>query len=78
MAIVNNNGHVEFWSADKVSGMKTRSEIKTWRKGRCGELIVARDAVVPAQRKTWGERITALLEAVFALPSDAVIDFCWP
>ena len=58
--------------------MENWSEVKAWRKGRRGELITARAAVAPAQRKTWGERITALLEMGFAVPSGAVIGFCWP
>ncbi len=58
--------------------MENWSEIKAWRKGQRGELIAARVAVAPAQRKTWGERITTLLETGFAVPSGAVVGFCWP
>jgi 5-formyltetrahydrofolate cyclo-ligase len=53
-------------------------EIKVWRKTRRAELIAARMAFAPAQRKAWNERISASLEAGFALPPGTVIGFCWP
>jgi len=58
--------------------MENWNEIKAWRKARRAELIAARTAFAPAERKTWSERITALLEAHFAFPPGAVIGFCWP
>jgi 5,10-methenyltetrahydrofolate synthetase len=58
--------------------MKDWNEIKAWRKARRAELIAARTAFAPVQRKAWNERITALLEAGFAFPPGTVIGFCWP
>lgn len=58
--------------------MESWNEIKLWRKARREELITARAAFAPGQRKPWGERITALLETGFAVPTGAVIGFCWP
>ncbi|MGH8620950.1 MAG: 5-formyltetrahydrofolate cyclo-ligase [Burkholderiales bacterium] len=58
--------------------MKNWNEIKAWRKARRGELIAARGAFAPAQRKTWNQRITALLEAGFPVPPGMVVGFCWP
>ena len=58
--------------------MENWNEIKTWRKERRGELITTRAALAPEQRKAWSKRITALLEAGFAVPSGAVVGFCWP
>jgi 5,10-methenyltetrahydrofolate synthetase len=54
------------------------NEIKAWRKARRAQLIAARISFAPEQRKRWNERITALLEAGFPVPSGAVIGFCWP
>ena len=53
-------------------------EIKAWRKARRAELIAARGAFTPEQRKSWGERITASLEAGVPVPPGAVVGFCWP
>jgi 5,10-methenyltetrahydrofolate synthetase len=58
--------------------MENWNEIKLWRKERRAELITARAAIAPEQRKAWSKRITALLEAGFAVPSGTVIGFCWP
>jgi 5,10-methenyltetrahydrofolate synthetase len=58
--------------------MKNWNEIKAWRKGQRANLIAARGAFVPAQRKPWNERITALLESGFGVPPGAVVGFCWP
>ena len=54
------------------------NEIKVWRKARRAELIAARVGFAPEQRQRWNERITALLEAGFPVPSGTVIGFCWP
>jgi 5,10-methenyltetrahydrofolate synthetase len=58
--------------------MESWNEIKVWRKARREELITARAAFAAGKRNAWGKRITALLETGFALPSGAVIGFCWP
>jgi 5,10-methenyltetrahydrofolate synthetase len=58
--------------------MKNWNEIKAWRKAQRANLIAARGAFVPAQRKAWNERITALLESGFGVPPGAVVGFCWP
>jgi len=58
--------------------MKDWNEIKAWRKLRRAELIAARNAFAPDERKAWGERITAFLEANFSFSSGTVIGFCWP
>jgi 5-formyltetrahydrofolate cyclo-ligase len=58
--------------------MRDWNEIRVWRKARRAELIAARSAFAPAERKAWNERITALLETNFAFPPGTVIGFCWP
>jgi 5-formyltetrahydrofolate cyclo-ligase len=58
--------------------MKDWSEIKSWRKARRAELIAAREACTPEQRKVWNEKITASLEQGFPIPAGAVVGFCWP
>lgn len=63
---------------DRTVAMDNWNEIKAWRKTRRAELITARTAFKPEQRKAWNERITALLGASFAFPPGTVIGFCWP
>jgi 5,10-methenyltetrahydrofolate synthetase len=58
--------------------MRHWNEIKAWRKERRAELIGTRAAFAPGQRKAWSKRITALLDAGFAVPPAAVVGFCWP
>jgi 5-formyltetrahydrofolate cyclo-ligase len=61
-----------------VGVMESWDEIRMWRKERRGELITARTALAPEQRTSWSKRITALLEAGFAMPAGTVVGFCWP
>ena len=65
-------------ATDQARVMENWNEIKLWRKERRGELITARAAIAPGQRKVWNDRITASLESGFAIPSGTVIGFCWP
>jgi 5,10-methenyltetrahydrofolate synthetase len=58
--------------------MKDWNEIKAWRKARRAELVAQRAALPRSLRAEWNARITARLEAAFALPGDAVLGFCWP
>lgn len=58
--------------------MESWNEIKVWRNARRAELITARTAIALGQRKVWNERMTALLEAGFGVPPEAVVGFCWP
>jgi 5,10-methenyltetrahydrofolate synthetase len=58
--------------------MKDWNEITAWRKARRAELIGRRASVDPALRRRWNERMTALLEAGFAVLAGRVVGFCWP
>jgi 5,10-methenyltetrahydrofolate synthetase len=58
--------------------MKNWDEIKAWRKAQRAQLIAARTAIAPGQRKAWNEQMTTLMEAGFGVPPGAVVGFCWP
>lgn len=58
--------------------MRSWSTIKEWRKKRRAELIGARTAFPPGERREWNTRITRLLEAGFPVQQRAVVGFCWP
>lgn len=64
-------------STDPDAGM-TVDELKAWRKTRRAALIARRAAIEPLQRKSWNDRITALLIGGFAIPPETVVGFCWP
>jgi 5-formyltetrahydrofolate cyclo-ligase len=58
--------------------MKDWNEIRAWRKARRAELIAAREAFDPGERKAWSERIAQSLEAGFPVTRGVVVGFCWP
>jgi 5-formyltetrahydrofolate cyclo-ligase len=56
----------------------TTDEVRKWRKAQRPRLIEAREAVDPATRHQWNERMTALLERGFPDLAGRVVAICWP
>jgi 5-formyltetrahydrofolate cyclo-ligase len=54
------------------------NEIKSWRKAQRAALIARREAVPDTVRRSWNERITALLVEGFPMFGGLTIGFCWP
>ena len=53
-------------------------DISVWRKAQRERWIAWRCAVPEVQRVAWGQRMTALLQAMLPAPQRTVIGFCWP
>ena len=58
--------------------METPADLKQWRKDQRAALLARRQASTSAERATWNDAITVLLQTGFPLLRGMVVGFCWP